>query len=149
MNRVPVAARPLAPAADRVLVAAVAAIRPRGHGFDQPIDADVLARVRGFFPFLPGPLRRAFPIGLRLLELAPIVVLRRPRRFTRLPLDEAQRVLERLGDGGGLFGALVLGLRTLVFLAFYQHPDVLRALEVDWAGRASELVRRRAELIAS
>lgn len=145
----PAAHRPLSPAADRVLVAAVAAIRPRGHGFDQPIDDDVLARVRAFFPFLPAPLRRAFPLGLRVLEWTPLVVLRRRQRFTTLPVDEARRVLERLNDQGGPFGALVLGLRALVFLAFYQHPDVLRTLEVDWAGRAAELTRRRAGLLAS
>jgi hypothetical protein len=146
---VPAAHRPLSPAADRVLVAALAAIRPRGHGFDQPIDADVLARVRAFFPFLPGTLRRAFPIGLRMLQAAPLIVLRRPQRFTSLSADDARHVLERLNALGGPLGALVLGLRTLVFLAFYQHPDVLRRLEVDWAGRAAELVRRRAELIVS
>ena len=139
----------LSPAADRVLVAAVAAIRPRGHGFDQPIDDDVLTRVRAFFPFLPPPLRRAFPLGLRVLEWAPLVVLHRRWRFTTLPPDEARRVLEHLNDLGGPFGALVLGVRTLVFLAFYQHPDVLRALEIDWAGRAAELTRRRAGLLAS
>ena len=143
------ASRPLSPAADRVLVAAVRAIRPRGHGFNQAIDDDVLERVRAFFRFLPPPLRRAFPLGLRALEWAPLFVLRRRRRFTTLPLDEARRVLERLNDLGGPFGGLVLGLRTLVFLAFYQHPDVLRALEVDWAGRAAELTRRRAGLLAS
>jgi hypothetical protein len=131
-----------------VLVAAVAAIRPRGHGFDHPIDTDVLARIRAFFPFLPAPLRRGFPIGLRLLEWAPFVVLRRPQRFSTLPAGEARHVLERLNDTGGPLGALVLGLRTLTFLAFYQHPDVLRTLEVDWAGRATELVRRRAQLLA-
>jgi hypothetical protein len=140
---------PLSHAADRVLIAAVAAIRPREHGFDHPIDDDVLARVRAFFPFLPAPLRRAFPVGLRLLEWAPLVVLRRRQRFTTLSTDEARQVLERLNDQGGPFGALVLGLRTLVFLAFYQHPDVLRTLEVDWAGRAAELTRRRAQLLAS
>ena len=145
----PAAHRPLSPAADRVLVAAVAAIRPCGHGFDQPIDDDVLKRVRGFFPFLPPPLRRAFPLGLRALEWMPLLVLRRRRRFSTLPVEDARRVLERLNDQGGPFGALVLGLRTLVFLAFYQHPDVLRALEVDWAGRAGELTRRRAALLVS
>ena len=141
--------RPLSRTADRVLTAAVAAIRPRGHGFDHAIDDDVLARVRAFFPFLPPPLRRAFPLGLRLLEWAPLVVLRRRRRFTTLSADEARGVLDRLNDQGGPFGALVLGLRTLVFLAFYQHPDVLQTLEIDWAGRAAELTRRRARLLAS
>jgi hypothetical protein len=143
------AQRPLSRTTDRVLTAAVAAIRPRGHGFDHAIDDDVLARVHAFFPFLPAPLRRAFPVGLRLLEWAPLVVLRQRRRFTSLSTDEARRILERLNDQGGPFGALVLGLRTLVFLAFYQHPEVLRTLEVDWAGRAAELTQRRARLLAS
>jgi hypothetical protein len=40
-----------------------------------------------------------------------------------------------------------MGLRTLVFLAFYQHPEVLASLDVDWAGRAAILTRRRAELL--
>ena len=134
---------------ERILIAAVAAIRPCGHGFDHPIDAAVLERVRSFFPFLPPPLRRAFPLGLRALEWAPLVVLRRRQRFTTLPVEDARLVLDRLLAHGGPFGALVLGLRTLVFLAFYQHPDVLRTLEVDWAGRAAELTRRRALLVSS
>ena len=40
-----------------------------------------------------------------------------------------------------------MGLRTLVFLAFYQHPHVLASLRIDWAGRADALVLRRAELL--
>jgi hypothetical protein len=142
-------AAPLAPRVERVLAAAVAAIRPRGHGFDHPIDDAVMAKVRAFFPYLPPPLRRAFPIGLRLLEFSPLVVLRRATRFTQLAPEDARHVLERLWDVGGPFGALVLGLRTLVFLAFYQHPDVLRTMEIDWAGRATELTRRRAALLGS
>jgi hypothetical protein len=143
----PSAATALSPGADRVLVAAVAAIRPRGHGFDHPIDDAVMARVRGFFDFLPGPLRRAFPIGLRVLEWAPVVLLRRFTRFTALPVEDARLVLDRMAAQGGPFGALVLGLRTLVFLAFYQHPDVLRTMGVDWAQRAAELTERRAILV--
>jgi len=86
---------------DRILRAAIAAIRPRGHGFDQPVDGDVLEEIERFLPFLPTPMRIAFP----------------------------------------------LGLRTLVLLAFYQHPQVLAHLGVDWQGRAVELTRRRAELL--
>ena len=76
-------------------------------------------------------------------------MLRRAARFTALPASDARHVLERLSAAGGPFGALVLGLRTLVFLAFYQHPDVLRSMEVDWAARATELTRRRAVLLGS
>ncbi len=132
----------------RTLEAVIAAIRPRGHGFDHLIDADVLREVERFFPHLPGPLRLGLPLGLVLIELGPPLFARRWARFSRLPRDEAQRYLEGFQHAGGLRAALLLGLRTLVFLAFYQHPAVLASLGVDWQGRADALVRRRAELLA-
>jgi hypothetical protein len=139
--------RPLSATTVRILRAAVAAIRPRGHGFDQPIDGEVLDAVVAFFPYLPTPMRLAFPIGLRLLEIAPPIVVRRFARFSSLPPHEGRAYLEKLHASGGPFGALVLGLRALVLMNFYQHPQVLAALDVDWAGRATALTRRRGELL--
>jgi len=133
--------------ATRILRAASDVIRPRGHGFDHPIDDDVMAGIDRFMPFLPAPMRLAFPVGLRLLEWGPLVVLGRPSRFSRLPPDDARRYLERALALGGPLGAMVLGVRTLVLLCFYQHPAVLRTLEVDWAGRARALTERRATLL--
>jgi hypothetical protein len=131
----------------RILRAAIAAIRPRGHGFDQPIDDDVLREIESFLPFLPGPMRFGFPLGLYLLELGPPLFARRWTRFSSMPVAEGRTYLERFHQAGGTRGALLLGLRTLVFLSFYQHPQVLASLGVDWSGRAAELVRRRAALL--
>jgi hypothetical protein len=139
--------RPPSATSVRILRAAIAAIRPRGHGFDQAIDGDVLDALVRFFPFLPTPMRLAFPIGLRLLEYAAPLVRRRSGRFTSLSPDDARHYLEALHAGGGPLAPMVLGLRALVFLNFYQHPDVLRSLEVDWAGRATAMTHRRAELL--
>jgi len=139
--------RPLSPGARRVLAAAMAAIRPCGHGFDHAIDDDVMAAIEAFFPHLPAPMRLSFPIGLRLLEWAPLLVVRRPTRLTRMAPEEARAYLERALAAGGPLGALVLGVRTLVLLNFYQHPAVLETLQVDWAGRRDALVARRAELL--
>jgi hypothetical protein len=139
--------RPLSPATVNILRAVVAAVRPRGHGFDQPIDADVLRDVQAFFPYLPPPLRLGLPVGLRLVEYGPPLFARRWTRFTAMPTPDAQAYLASFAHAGGLRGALYLGLRTLVFLAFYQHPDVLRSMGVDWAGRAAELTRRRTALL--
>jgi len=131
----------------RILRAVIAAIRPRGHGFDQPIDEDVLRDVARFLPYLPGPLRIGLPLGLYLVEYGPPLFARRLRRFSAMTPEEGRRYLAAWGHVTGLRGALFLGLRTLVFLAFYQHPDVLASLDVDWAGRAATLVARRAELL--
>jgi hypothetical protein len=141
--------RPLSPAARQILIAAMRAIRPHGHGFDQPIDNDVMARIEDFFPYLPTPMRLAFPMGLRLLEWAPLLVVRRATRLSRMPTDDARQYLERALIMGGPLGALVLGVRALVLLNFYQHPVVLETLQVDWAARRDELVARRAELLQS
>jgi len=139
-------ARP-SPGTARILRAAVAVIRPRGHGFDQPVDDDVLEEILRFIPFLPRPMRIAFPIGLRLLEYGPPLFARRWSRFSALTTEQAAAYLEGFQHAGGLRAALVLGLRALVLLAFYQHPQVLAHLGVDWQGRAVELTRRRAELL--
>lgn len=132
----------------RILRAALAAIRPRGHGFDQEIDDDVLAEMERFFLYLPTPMRLAFPIGLRLLEYGPPIFLRRFVRFSALPADEARAYLEDFLHAGGPRTALVMGVRALVLLAFYQHPQVLADMGVDWQGRAQMLTARRAELLA-
>lgn len=133
----------------RVLRAAVNAMRPRGHGFDHAIDDDVLAEMGRFFPYLPTPLRLGFPVGLRLLEWGGPLLAGKLGRFSTLPVADARLVLERFQHAGGLRASLVLGLRTLTFLAFYQHPAVLASLGVDWQGRAVELTRRRAELLGA
>jgi hypothetical protein len=131
----------------RILRAVIAAIRPRGHGFDQPVDDDVLGEIGRFFPFLPWPLRLGLPLGLVLVEFGPPLFARRWCRFTSMSPADAGAYLARFQHAGGLRAALLMGLRTLVFLAFYQHPQVLASLDIDWAGRATALVARRAELL--
>ena len=133
----------------RILRAFVDTARPRGNGFDQEVDEDVLRQIDRLLSFLPTPLRFLLPVGLRLLEFGP-PIFARPRRLARmssLPRDEALRYLEGWLEAGGLRGTLLLGLRRLLFLAFYQHPEVLESLGVDWEGRARELTARRAELL--
>jgi hypothetical protein len=131
----------------RILRAVIAAIRPRGHGFDQPVEDDVLRDMQRFFPFLPWPLRYGLPLGLLLVQLGPPLFARRWCRFTSMSPEEGGAYLAGFQHAGGLRAALLMGLRTLVFLAFYQHPQVLASLDVDWAGRAQALTARRAELL--
>ncbi len=141
----------LGPGSEVILRAVFAAIRPRGSGFDLAIDDDVLARVDELLVHLPNNLRRLLPLGLRLLEWGPLIFARprRRARMSRLPGDEALRYLERWLEAGGLRGGLLLGVRTLLYLCFYQHPEVLASLGVDWEGRARELVAERARELAT
>jgi hypothetical protein len=134
---------------ERIMRAFVDAARPRGSGFDQEIDEDVIREMDAFLPYLPPLLRRLLPLGLRLLEWGPALFARprRAGRMSRLPTEERLAYLEGWLEAGGLRGALLLGLRTLVFMAFYQHPQVLDSLGVDWQGRAERLTHERAALL--
>ncbi len=134
---------------EAILRSVADAIRPRGSGFDQPIDEDVIRELDEFFPFLPPLLRLGFPLGLRLLEWG-VPLFARPRRFarmSRLSTEERLAYLENWLEAGGARGTLLLGLRVLVYVSFYQHPQVLESLGVDWQTRADRLTRERAELL--
>jgi hypothetical protein len=131
----------------RALRAVVAAIRPRGHGFDQPIDDDVARDVEDGLRFVPGMLRLWLSLGLYFVEFGPPLYARRLCRFSSLPPEEGFEILSGWEHARGLRGSLLHGLRFLVYFSFYQHPHVLRDLEVDWPSRATALSRRRAELL--
>ena len=135
---------------ERILRACMTAIRPRGSGFDQPVDDDVLLGVDRYLSSLPPLLRVGMPLGMRLLEYGP-PLFAKPRRwttFSRLPREEQLAYFSGWLHAGGLRGNLALGLRTVIYLVFYQHPEVLASLGVDWEGRARDLVQERAALLA-
>jgi hypothetical protein len=138
----------LSPGSAAVLRAVIAAIRPRGHGFDQPIDEDVLVEVDRTIPFMPRPLQLLFPVGLRLLEWGPVAFTGRPTRLSRLPRADALALCERwLHSRVAPVRLLMLGVRALIYLAFFQHPSVLEAMGVHWDRRMAETVRLRAETL--
>jgi hypothetical protein len=132
---------------ERILRSVIAAIRPRGHGFDQPIDEDVLATIASILPDLPATARLGLPAGLRLLEWAPLF-MGHPTRLTRMPIDSARVYLQGWLDSRFLpRHLLVYGLRALIFLSFYQHPTVQAAMGVRWGERLVETVQLRADTL--
>jgi hypothetical protein len=90
-------------------------------------------------------MRLGLPLGLRLLEWGPPLLVGRVRRFTALDRQEARAYLQGWLDSRlAARRLLVHGLRALVFLAFYQHPSVLDAMGVRWDRRLIETVGLRA-----
>ena len=139
--------RPLSRVRVRILRAAIAAMRPRGHGFDQPIDEDILREVEGSLRCLPPTLRICLVGGLYLMECGPPIYAHRLCRFSQMEQAEAHLYIAGWGHARGLRRAVFRGVRALVFVSFYQHPEVLAALDVRWADRVATLVQLRAELL--
>jgi hypothetical protein len=131
----------------RALRAIVAAIRPRGHGFDQPIEDDVVRDVEAGLGHVPRSLRLWLTLGIYFVEFGAPLLARRFRRFSSLGPEEGFALLAPWEHARGVRHSLLRGLRFLIFFSFYQHPLVLQSLEVDWEGRATTLARLRAELL--
>jgi len=138
----------------KILRTAIAALCPRDGIFEEQAgaagqaDEAVLATVLGFLPYMPAPTRLLFPLGLGLLEFGAPFTGGGPRRFSRMDGPQAAAYLRCWERAGGLRTLLFQGVRALVLISFYQQPETLRAMEIDWQGRADTLTRKRAQLLA-
>jgi len=122
-------------------------MRPGGGAFRAAHNEGVLSTALSFIPFLPPMLRYALPLGLLYMELAPVLYQYGWRRFSRMDESAAVRYMAALERGRGPFQLLFQGVRSLVMISFYQQPEVLEVLEINWPARAEELVERRARLL--
>src|SRR5258706_14436325 len=87
--------RNVSPSSAAILRSVIAAIRPRGHGFDQPIDEDVLSEIDRTLPCLPASSRLGLMAGLRLLDWGGPVISGRLTRLTRMSREQARDCLRR------------------------------------------------------
>ncbi len=129
-----------------ILRAAIAVLRPHDGDFDKDVDEAVLRGVLSFVPFMPRFARYGFPIGLWLMELAPVLLGLGFTRMSRLDPPTREQYLARWAHAPGQLRILFDGMRALVLMCFYQQPEILAVLEIDWQARADELVERRARL---
>lgn len=133
----------LGKASTKILMHAIAVMRPRGGPFDAQIDGDVARSIISFLEYMPAPTRLSFPFGLRLVEYGPCLFREGLRRFTSMDDETAARYIHHWERAGGAPAMLYQGVRALVLVCFYQHPKILEAMEVDWQGRADERVAYR------
>ncbi len=134
---------------ERILRAAVSAIRPTDGIFDLDIDEAVTDAALEFIPHLPAPMRLGLPLGLYAIEYLAPLLGGGPSRFSSMDGERAARYLARFETGAGPLASMFQGLRALVLICFYQQPEVLAALGIAWQERAELLTRRRAELVAA
>ena len=131
----------------RTLRAVVRVVRPREGIYERTGDDAVLRVCLSFVPYMPAPARLGLPIGLWLLEWCPLLFGLGPRRFSSLDEVDAAAYLARLLHSRPPLSTTVVGLRALMLIAFYERPEVLDGLGVEWQKRADELTQRRGRLL--
>lgn len=71
-------------------------------------------------------LSRAFLVLCGALEVVPVVLLKRPARFTALSLEDRLRVLEALEDhDNGLFSMLLTAFKVPLATAAFEQDELL------------------------
>jgi hypothetical protein len=129
-----------------ILLSAIAVLRPRSGEFELDVDERVMRSVLSFVPYMLPFARMGFPVGLWVIELAPVLFGYGFTRMTRLEPSKRAGYLSRWEHSFGPLRTLYDGLRALVLMCFYQQPEILALLEIDWQARADELTERRARL---
>ena len=131
----------------RTLERVIAAMTPHHDIFGPPIGENVRRTVLSFVPFLPLPMRHGLPVVLLLFECAPVLFGRGFGPFSKLDDGQAARYLGQWEHGRWPLSMIFSALHALILCSYYQQPEVLRALEIDWQARAEELTVRRARLL--
>ncbi len=65
--------------------------------------------------------RLALRLSVAVVQLAPLLVIGRPRRFTALAPAQRVRFLQRFESG--LFATLFVALRMYMAMAYFEHPQ--------------------------
>jgi hypothetical protein len=129
-----------------ILRSAVEVLRPRGGVFDLDLDERVMRSILTFVPYMQPASRWGFPVGLWAVEFLPCMYGYGFTRMTKMEPGKRAGYINRWEHAVGPFRALYDGLRALVLMCFYQQPEILAILEIDWQARADELTERRARL---
>ena len=133
----------------RAIVASLAGTVLPAEGRDKATIRYVVRFVDDFVPFMPALMRRGFPLGLLLLQWGTLATMLALKPFTLLSARAKERYLERWAKSPiALFRALAQGVRGLILSAYYEQPEVHRALGYTPTEFLEECRARRAELIA-
>lgn len=102
---------------------------PRGERFSLPLEDEVTATFERIVGRLSPPFRLVVAAALTALELSPAVTVGKPRRFSRLGLQDRHRVVAKWhGSSWPLPRDLMKLLTGLVALIFYDDPRVMHHL---------------------
>lgn len=128
-----------------IVRALVRALMPKKIRFQFDAETELAGFVDQFIAFLPRHVALVFPVGLRLISWSGFLTCVRP--LTLMSPEAGERHLKSLGESPVfLIREAVKGLRSLILLGFYSHPEITRHLDYfpqDWVDqKVAERVSR-------
>lgn len=115
----------------KIMQSVIDAMLPRNEKIDLPLEKEVFYFTENFLAYLPAMLRRAFPLGLWLLEVFAVLEGGERRTFSRMQDRQKQFAYLQKWNRSSLFlrRELMKGIRAIVMCGFYSHDQVWDVLE--------------------
>jgi hypothetical protein len=131
----------------RTLLALCQALLPARRDVPQAAER-VTATLLGQTSFMSPLMRVSFRLGLRLLEWSPLVLLRAPRRLSRLDPGQRRALFERwMHSRLYLRRQVALAYNGPIFLCWYDLPEVRDALQYGVQPFVTRLCERHESLL--
>ncbi len=109
----------------------------------------LLDSVAGFFAYLPVMSRVLLPLGMWLLEYGTLFSFFSLRPFSRLPKGARSRYLASWQHSRlSLKRQMVKGIKSLLLMAYYDFPEVQKAIGFEPAPYIRRLAQERADAYA-
>ena len=130
--------------ARKTLWSLIEVIMPRNDEFHPDLKDYILDYVETYVGYFPKHLKIAFPMGLLLLERGTLPFMGKPTGFSKLDLAERDRYVKSwMNSRWQARRELIRGVKSLVMVAFYSHPDVMKHIGYDIEGHIAEAVARK------
>lgn len=135
---------PMSPAVVRMFHGVIRAMVPT-----EPVIPDMEARIEGqvrrMMRYMNPFVATAFTVALRVLDWAPVWLLKKARRLQELTPDEASAIITQLAASKvGLIGDMVAGARAAVLAPYYDLEEMGR--HIGW--EPAPFMRERLRAVA-
>ncbi len=127
-----------------ILRAMTDVLLPRNEKLRVECTDDLVNFVDNFVRYLPPLLKLGFPIGVWIFQFAAILWSGLPLPFTMLSRERQERYMAGWTESRFWWKRdMMKGLKGVVLMGFYQHPEVMRHIHYDPVSHVQTIQARR------
>jgi len=129
--------------ARKTLRSLIEVIMPRSDEFHPDLTDHILEYVDNYVGYFPPHLKIGFPLGLLLLEYGTLLFMGKLTGFSSLSLEEREDYVKGwINSRWQLRRELIRGVKALVMLGYYSHPEVMEHIGYDIEEHIAEVTAK-------
>ena len=116
---------------------------PRSDDFHPDLADYTVEYIDRYVGYFPPHLKMGFPLGLLLLEYGSFLFAGKLKRFSMLAPEEREKYVKGWIDSRWqLRRELIRGVKALVMVAYYSHPEVMEHIGYDIEEHIAEVTAK-------